>query len=107
MDPEKHRAIASMGGRAAHQFGVAHEFTSEEARIAGAKGGKANKNRYRFKSEAARAAMRQALEEIEAAYCRRDGRRGRVCGLHATSARVDEKASKKLSAVLVAAGSII
>jgi hypothetical protein len=33
--------------------------------------------------ERAAAVMRQALQEIEAAYCRCDGRRGRVCGLHA------------------------
>jgi general stress protein YciG len=63
MDPEKHKAIASMGGRAAHQLGVAHEFTSEEAKAAGAKGGKAAKNRYRFTSEAARAASRKALQK--------------------------------------------
>jgi hypothetical protein len=55
MDPEKHKAIASMGGRAAHQLGVAHEFTSAEAKAAGAKGGFANKNQYRFTSEKARA----------------------------------------------------
>ena len=30
-----------MGGRAAHQKGTAHEFTSEEAREAGRKGGRA------------------------------------------------------------------
>lgn len=41
MDGEKQRAIASMGGRAAHQQGVAHEFSSEEARMAGKKGGEA------------------------------------------------------------------
>ena len=35
MDPEKQRAIASEGGRAAHASGHAHEFTSEEARAAG------------------------------------------------------------------------
>ncbi len=39
MDPEKQRSIASKGGRAAHEAGTAHEFTSEEARIAGSKGG--------------------------------------------------------------------
>ena len=39
MDPEKQRTIASKGGRAAHEAGTAHEFTSEEARIAGSKGG--------------------------------------------------------------------
>lgn len=41
MDPEKVRAIASKGGRAAHRVGTAHRFTSEEARAAGRKGGNA------------------------------------------------------------------
>lgn len=35
MDPERQREIASEGGRAAHEKGTAHEFTSEEARRAG------------------------------------------------------------------------
>jgi len=35
MDPEKQREIASEGGKAAHEKGTAHEFTSEEAREAG------------------------------------------------------------------------
>jgi uncharacterized protein len=39
MDEEKQRQIASKGGKAAHEKGTAHEFTSEEARIAGHKGG--------------------------------------------------------------------
>ena len=37
MDPQRQREIASLGGRAAHQSGHAHEFTSEEARAAGRK----------------------------------------------------------------------
>ena len=41
MDAEKQKAIASKGGKAAHQQGRAHEFTSDEARDAGSKGGKA------------------------------------------------------------------
>jgi len=41
MDEEKQREIASEGGRAAHERGTAHEFTSEEAREAGRKGGEA------------------------------------------------------------------
>lgn len=36
MDPEQQREIAAEGGRAAHEKGTAHEFTSEEARRAGA-----------------------------------------------------------------------
>lgn len=39
MDPEKQREIASLGGRAAHEKGTAHEFTPDEAREAGRKGG--------------------------------------------------------------------
>ncbi|KAF1041285.1 MAG: hypothetical protein GAK35_03409 [Herbaspirillum frisingense] len=39
MDPQKQRQIASMGGKAAHAKGAAHEFTSAEAREAGRKGG--------------------------------------------------------------------
>lgn len=41
MSPEKKREIASKGGRAAHQKGTAHEFTPDEARAAGRKGGEA------------------------------------------------------------------
>ena len=37
MDPQRQKEIASLGGRAAHQSGHAHEFTSEEARAAGRK----------------------------------------------------------------------
>jgi general stress protein YciG len=40
MDKEKQREIASKGGKAAHKMGRAHEFTPEEAREAGKKGGK-------------------------------------------------------------------
>ncbi|AFY45329.1 KGG domain-containing protein [Nostoc sp. PCC 7107] len=39
MDEDKQREIASKGGHAAHEKGTAHEFTSEEAREAGRKGG--------------------------------------------------------------------
>jgi len=41
MDQERQRDIASQGGKAAHERGTAHEFTSEEAREAGRKGGEA------------------------------------------------------------------
>jgi general stress protein YciG len=43
MSPEKQREIASKGGRAAHQKGTAHEWTSEEARQAGRKGGQVSR----------------------------------------------------------------
>ena len=41
MDQEKQRQIARKGGKAAHEKGTAHEFTPEEAREAGRKGGEA------------------------------------------------------------------
>jgi uncharacterized protein len=41
MDEERQREIASEGGKAAHEKGAAHEFNSEEAAEAGAKGGSA------------------------------------------------------------------
>ena len=45
MDRTKQREIASKGGKAAHQKGTAHEWTSEEAREAGRKGGMASHRR--------------------------------------------------------------
>lgn len=39
MDEERQREIASKGGQAAHEKGAAHEFTPEEAKEAGRKGG--------------------------------------------------------------------
>jgi uncharacterized protein len=43
MDRDKQREIASKGGRASHQKGTAHEWTREEARQAGRKGGRAKR----------------------------------------------------------------
>ena len=40
MDRTKQREIASKGGRAAHLKGTAHEWTKEEARVAGRMGGR-------------------------------------------------------------------
>jgi general stress protein YciG len=52
MDPQRQREIASEGGRAAHEKGTAHEFTSEEAREAGRKGGLArNMNRQKQQAQ--------------------------------------------------------
>jgi general stress protein YciG len=42
MDRSKQRDIASKGGKAAHEKGTAHEWTKEEAREAGRKGGMAS-----------------------------------------------------------------
>jgi len=51
MDRQKQREIASKGGRAAHAKGTAHEFTADEAREAGRKGGQAvSRNREHMAS---------------------------------------------------------
>jgi general stress protein YciG len=47
MDRTKQREIASKGGKAAHRKGAAHEWTSDEAREAGRKGGLAARQRQK------------------------------------------------------------
>ena len=44
---DKQREIASLGGKAAHRIGKAHQWTSETAKIAGRKGGLARANSVR------------------------------------------------------------
>jgi len=59
MTPEQRRRIASMGGKAAHAAGTAHEFTPDAAAVAGRKGGlaaHAKGTAHTFTSEEARAA---------------------------------------------------
>jgi hypothetical protein len=69
MDPEKQREIARKGGRAAHAKGTAHEFTSDEARNAGRKGGETvSRNRQHMaeigrRGGERRGAKRAALKE--------------------------------------------
>jgi hypothetical protein len=57
MDRKLVSEIARKGGKAAHSAGTAHEFTSEEARVAGQKGGRAThaKRRTSARPEAAEA----------------------------------------------------
>ncbi len=54
MSPDKQREIASQGGRAAHQQGVAHEWSADEARAAGKKGGQVSGKRRSAGSEETR-----------------------------------------------------
>lgn len=51
MDRAKQREIASKGGKAAHKAGTAHEWTKEEAAVAGKKGGMATRNKYAYQGE--------------------------------------------------------
>ena len=43
MTPEQRRILSSMGGKASHELGRGHEWTSDTARVAGRKGGKASR----------------------------------------------------------------
>jgi general stress protein YciG len=49
MDPKLVSELAKRGGKAAHRAGTAHQFTSEEARVAGRKGGQATHAKRRAK----------------------------------------------------------
>jgi general stress protein YciG len=51
MDRSLVSAIARKGGKAAHEAGTAHEFTREEAREAGRKGGQATHAKRRAKTD--------------------------------------------------------
>jgi uncharacterized protein len=66
MDRSKQREIARKGGRAAHLRGTAHEWSSEEAREAGRKGGTASRRKHR--QEVAREPMseEQRVETMNA-----------------------------------------
>jgi general stress protein YciG len=58
IDRARVQEIARLGGKAAHAAGTAHEFSSDEARIAGRKGGQAThakrKERVEERVEAAK-----------------------------------------------------
>jgi len=62
MDRRLVSEIARKGGKAAHSAGTAHEFTSDEARVAGRKGGRAT-----------HAKRRQAVEGIESKPAQKQG----------------------------------
>ncbi len=66
MDRARQREIASKGGKAAHQRGTAHEWTSEEARDAGRKGGIVSHQRRREQTGGQSA--EDAVETTEPAF---------------------------------------
>jgi hypothetical protein len=88
MDEERRREVARMGGRAAHQKGTAHEFSSEEAREAGRKGGRAvSQNREHMSAigreggesrAASQTRRRSAAEEPEVGSRRADAARSKA-----------------------------
>jgi uncharacterized protein len=64
MDRTKQRDIASKGGKAAHQKGTAHEWTSEEAREAGRKGGMASHRRKQDSGSESAGAEQESSEPV-------------------------------------------
>lgn len=56
MSEAQRKLIASMGGKAAHAKGTARKWTTEEARVAGRKGGLRSIQKAREKRAAAEAA---------------------------------------------------
>jgi uncharacterized protein len=63
MDSTRQREIASMGGKAAHEKGTAHTFTSSEAQEAGRKGGKASHGKQESQREQDRSELGQFNEQ--------------------------------------------
>ena len=68
MDRAKQREIASKGGKAAHQKGTAHEWTSEEARDAGRKGGIASHQRRREQNPPSQESAAVAMDRSSSSY---------------------------------------
>jgi general stress protein YciG len=66
MTPSKQREIASKGGRTAHEHGRAHEFTSDEARAAGRKGGETVSRDRAHMAEIGRAGGRARVSLLQA-----------------------------------------
>jgi len=114
MDPEEQREIASMGGRAAHERGTAHEFDSEEAAEAGRlggesvsrdrehmaeigrKGGLASHHRNAaFYHDAAAHHHRQAARHHESGDLEEAGRHGELAHGHSTTAHGHSERSRR------------
>jgi general stress protein YciG len=74
MERDKQRAIASKGGRAAHEKGTAHEFTPDEARMAGKKGGDVVSQNRRHMAEIGRKGGERVSQDRE--HMAQIGRKG-------------------------------
>jgi uncharacterized protein len=91
MDGDKQREIASKGGKAAHEKGTAHEFSAEEARAAGKRGGQAvSQNREHMAAIGRKGGQRVSQNKAHMASI---GRRGgeAVSGDRAHMAQIGRK----------------
>ncbi len=81
MDEEHQREIARKGGRAAHERGTAHEFTADEARVAGRKGGRSvSRNREHMAAIGRKGGEAVSRDRSHMAAIGREGGRGRTDG---------------------------
>ena len=93
MDPEKQKEIARKGGRAAHAKGTAHEFTSDEARSAGRKGGEAvSRNREHMAEIGRRGGERRGARR--AAQREQQGGNGAAASSSRNETRTDRTTSQ-------------
>src|ERR671918_2283339 len=76
MDPQRKREIARKGGRAAHEKGTAHEFTTDEARAAGRKGGERVSANREHMSRIGRLGGKMSAGRRQAAKSDTDGNSG-------------------------------
>jgi general stress protein YciG len=67
MDRNKQREIASKGGKLAHLRGQAHEWTPEEAREAGRKGGTAVRHRKPAPAPSVKISSNQITRQVNTA----------------------------------------
>jgi len=94
MASEKQREIARKGGRAAHEKGKAHEFTSEEARQAGRKGGeRVSVDRNHMAEIGRRGGRSSASRRRSDSGASGNGSNGANGGTNAGAAKIDEASS--------------
>jgi len=91
MEPERQREIASQGGRAAHQQGTAHEFTPEEARAAGRKGGEVVSQNREHMAQIGRKGGEASRRSARAAHSGAQNRPARTPGSPEEQHRTDEQ----------------
>src|SRR5688500_3358933 len=94
MDAHRQREIARKGGRAAHEKGKAHEFTSEEARQAGRKGGeRVSVDRNHMAEIGRRGGRSSASRRRSDSGASGNGSNGANGGTNAGAAKSDEASS--------------
>ena len=91
MDEERQREIASKGGQAAHEKGAAHEFTPEEAKEAGRKGGETVSENREHMSEIGRKGGERSHDDEDSGKDDREKTRGGSSEQHAQAGRQSHK----------------